>query len=121
MFARQLAESENGKATSLGGTNRFYDSYTNFQGAEFRWYVHEVQQAFNLGLEKGTFAGLQLAFFYEHGTVSPDKASLWKNMRSSYGVGTRFIFNTLIVFSNFSVFLVTTIGYPFSAHLDVQS
>ena len=105
LYARQVAEAENGKATSLGGTNRlrgystnrFYDSYTNFRGAEFRSYVHEVQQAFNYFLEKGTFAGFQLAFFYEQGTVSPDKASLWKNMRSSYGAGTRFIFNTIIV------------------------
>ena len=105
LYARQKAEAENGKATSLGGTNRlrgyrtnrFYDSYTNFQGAEFRWYVHEAQEAFNFFLEKGTFAGFQLAFFYERGTVSPDKYSLWKNMRSSYGAGTRFIFNTIIV------------------------
>ena len=43
-------------------TNRFYDSYTNFRGVEFRWYVHEAQNAFNYILEKGTFAGLQLAF-----------------------------------------------------------
>jgi hypothetical protein len=64
---------------------------------EFRWYVHEAQNAFNYILEKGTFAGLQLAFFYEEGTVSPDKGSLWKNMRSSYGAGTRFLFNTIIV------------------------
>jgi hypothetical protein len=126
LYARQVAEAENGKATSLGGTNRlrgystnrFYDSYTNFRGAEFRWYVHEVQQAFNFFLEKGTFAGLQLAFFYEQGTVSPDKASLWKNMRSSYGAGTRFIFNTIIVridrgFGKEGGETTLFVGYPF--------
>ncbi|MEC9296172.1 MAG: hypothetical protein VYD28_00660 [SAR324 cluster bacterium] len=126
LYARQVAEAENGKATSLGGTNRlrgyrtnrFYDSYTNFRGAEFRWYVHEVQEAFNYFLEKGTFAGLQLAFFYEHGTVSPDKASLWKNMRSSYGAGTRFIFNTIIVridrgFGKEGGETTFFVGYPF--------
>ena len=126
LYARQVAEAENGKATSLGGTNRlrgyrtnrFYDSYTNFRGAEFRWYVHEVQEAFNYFLEKGTFAGLQLAFFYEQGTVSPDKASLWKNMRSSYGAGTRFIFNTIIVrvdrgFGNEGGETTFFVGYPF--------
>ena len=126
LYARQVAEAENGKATSLGGTNRlrgystnrFYDSYTNFRGAEFRWYVHEVQQAFNYFLEKGTFAGLQLAFFYEQGTVSPDKASLWKNMRSSYGAGTRFIFNTIIVridrgFGKEGGETTFFVGYPF--------
>ena len=80
--------------------------------------MHEVQQAFNFFLEKGTFAGLQLAFFYEQGTVSPDKASLWKNMRSSYGVGTRFIFNTLIVridrgFGKEGSESTLFVGYPF--------
>ena len=126
LYARQVAEAENGRATSLGGanrlrgysTNRFYDSYTNFRGAEFRWYVHEVQQSFNFFLEKGTFAGLQLAFFYEQGTVSPDKASLWKNMRSSYGAGTRFIFNTIIVridrgFGKEGGETTFFVGYPF--------
>ena len=105
LHARQLAEAENGRATSLGGTNRlrgystnrFYDSYTNFRGAEFRWYAHEVQNAFNFILEKGTFAGIQIAFFYEQGTVSPDKGSIWKNMKNSYGAGTRFLFNNVIV------------------------
>ena len=80
--------------------------------------MNEVQESFNLGLEKGTFAGLQLAFFYEQGTVSPDKASLWKNMRSSYGVGTRFIFNTLIVridrgFGKEGSESTLFVGYPF--------
>ncbi len=126
LYARQVAEAENGKATSLGGTNRlrgyrtnrFYDSYTNFRGVEFRWYVHEAQNAFNYILEKGTFAGLQLAFFYEEGTVSPDKGSLWKNMRSSYGAGTRFLFNTIIVridrgFGKEGGQTTFFVGYPF--------
>ena len=126
LYARQVAEAENGKATSLGGTNRlrgyrtnrFYDSYTNSRGAEFRWYVHEVQEAFNFILEKGTFAGLQLAFFYEEGTVSPYKGSLWKNMRSSYGAGTRFLFNTIIVridrgFGREGGQTTFFVGYPF--------
>ena len=126
LYARQVAEAENGKATSLGGTNRlrgyrtnrFYDSYTNFRGAEFRWYVLEVQKAFNYILEKGTFAGLQLALFYEEGTVSPDKGSLWKNMRTSYGAGTRFLFNTIIVridrgFGEEGGQTTFFVGYPF--------
>tara|TARA_B100000945_G_C20393581_1_gene603630 strand:- start:22 stop:1275 length:1254 start_codon:yes stop_codon:yes gene_type:complete len=105
LYARQLREAENGKATSLGGTNRlrgyptnrFYDSYTNFRGAEFRWYAHEVQNAFDFVLEKGTFAGIQIALFYEQGTVSDNKSNIWKNMKNSYGAGTRFLFNNVIV------------------------
>ena len=126
LYDRRVAEAENGKATSLGGTNRlrgyrtnrFYDSYTNFRGYEFRWYVHEAQNAFNYILEKGTFAGLQLALFYEEGTVSPDKGSLWKNMRTSYGAGTRFLFNTIIVridrgFGEEGGQTTFFVGYPF--------
>ena len=78
-------------------TNRFYDSYSNFRGAEFRWYLHESQDSFNFLLEKGTFAGFQMAYFYEEGTVTNNRADLWQNLRTSYGVGTRFIFNTIIV------------------------
>ena len=86
----------------------------------FSWTtsVHEAQNAFNYILEKGTFAGLQLAFFYEEGTVSPDKGSLWKNMRSSYGAGTRFLFNTIIVridrgFGEEGGQTTFFVGYPF--------
>ena len=54
LYERQDIEARNGRATSLGGTNRlrgystnrFFDSYTNFQGLEFRLYVHEAQEAF---------------------------------------------------------------------------
>ncbi len=126
LYARQVAEAENGKATSLGGTNRlrgfrtnrFYDSYTNFRGVEFRWYLHETQNAFNYILEKGTFAGLQAAFFYEQGTVAPDRSSLWRNLKNSYGAGMRFIFNTIIVridqgFSEEGSETTFFVGYPF--------
>ena len=98
-------EAERGRATSLGGTqrlrgyrtNRFYDSYTNFRGVELRWYVLETQDAFNFIVEKGTFAGFQAAVFYEEGTVSPDMgANFWKNFRNSYGLGARFLFNSVI-------------------------
>ena len=56
-----------------------------------------MQEAFNFILEKGTFAGIQIAFFYEQGTVSSDKGSIWKNMKDSYGAGTRLLFNNVIV------------------------
>ncbi|MGK5093036.1 hypothetical protein WDW89_13595 [Deltaproteobacteria bacterium TL4] len=127
LYNRQVAEAENGKATSLGGTqrlrgfitNRFFDSYTNFQGLEFRWYLVEVQQAFNYVVQKGVFAGFQLAAFYERGTVSPDNGNnLWKNFKDSYGIGARFIFNTLVARidvgqSEEATETTVFIGYPF--------
>ena len=105
LYERQVMEAERGRATSLGGTqrlrgyrtNRFYDSYTNFRGVELRWYVLETQDAFNFIVEKGTFAGFQAAVFYEEGTVSPDMGkNFWKNFRNSYGLGDRFLFNSVI-------------------------
>ncbi len=80
LYERQVMEAERGRSISLGGTqrlrgyrtNRFYDSYNNFRGVELRLYVLETQDAFNYIVEKGTFAGFQVALFYEEGTVSPD-------------------------------------------------
>ena len=106
LYKRQVIEAEHGKATSLGGTqrlrgyrqNRFFDSYTNFRGIEYRWYLYEVQKAFNFLIERGTFAGFQAALFYEEGTVSPDMgSSFWKNFKNSYGLGARFLFNSVII------------------------
>ena len=105
LYKRQVAEAERGRATTLGGTqrlrgyrtNRFYDSYTHFRGIEYRWYLIETQDAFNYFIERGTFAGFQAAVFYEEGTVSPDMgSSFWKNFRNSYGLGGRFLFNSVI-------------------------
>ena len=51
------------RKTILGGTqrlrgyrtNRFYDSYTNFLGIEYRWYLIETQDNFNYFVERGVF------------------------------------------------------------------
>ena len=127
LYERQVAEAKLGKATTLGGTqrlrgyrtNRFYDSYTNFQGVEFRWYVTEAQEAFDVFVEKGVYAGLQLAAFWEQGTVSPNPGrDLWRNFRTSYGLGARFLFNTVVLrldlgFSREGSEGTVYIGYPF--------
>ena len=69
-------------------SNRSCNSYTNFQGAAFLWYVMEVQEAFDYLVQRGVYAGLQLAAFWERGTVSPNPGrDLWKNFRTSSGLG----------------------------------
>ena len=79
----------------------------------------ETQDAFNFIVEKGTFAGFQAAVFYEEGTVSPDMgANFWKNFRNSYGLGARFLFNSVIFridqgFSQESSETSVYIGYGF--------
>ena len=119
-------ESKLGNATSLGGTlrlrgypsNRFFDSYTNFQGLELRWYALETEKAFDLVIEKGVYTSMQLAFFYEQGTVAGKISELWENFKNSYGVGARFIFQSLILradlgFSDEGREIVVFVGYPF--------
>ena len=127
LYERQVTEANRGRATTLGGTqrlrghrtNRFYDSYTNFRGIEYRWYLVDTQDSFNYFVERGVFAGFQLAFFYEEGTVSPNMGeSFWKNFRNSYGFGGRFLFNTVIIridqgFSKEGAETTIYIGYGF--------
>jgi len=126
LYRRQVVEAENGKATSLGGsnrlrgyrTNRFFDSFTDFVGIEFRWYLFESQHAFDYFVEKGVLAGLQLAFFLEKGTVAPTRARLWEESRHSSGIGARSIFNTVVLrfdvgFSDEGSETTFFVGYPF--------
>lgn len=126
LYERQVAEAENGKATSLGGynrlrgyrTNRFFDSYSEFQGIEFRWYVLETQQSFDQFIEKGVFAALQLAVFYEEGTVAPARSELWDETKTSGGLGIRAIFNTVVLrfdvgSSEEGTETTFFVGYPF--------
>ena len=105
LYKCQVTEAERGHATTLGGTqrlrgyrtNRFNDSYTNFRGIEYRWYLIETQDAFNYFIARGKFAGFQAAVFYEEGPVSPDmRSSFWENFPNSYGLGGRFLFNSVI-------------------------
>ena len=85
---------------------------------ELRWYLSEAQKAFDYIIERGVYAGFQLAVFYEEGTVAPSKDLLHKNFRKSYGFGARIIFNNLIVradqgFSDEGYETTVFIGYPF--------
>jgi hypothetical protein len=126
LYQQRQTDAQQGKATALGGTNRlrgcrsfrFYDTYTNFFGAELRWYTMQGVTPFNWVVMKDVFTSLQFAFFYELGTVSPDASSLFDNFRDSYGVGARAVLRSLIIRtdigcsdegSEFTFF----VGYPF--------
>ena len=126
LYQNKLDTATKGKATSLGGTNRlrgyptnrFYDSHMGFYGIECRWYMLESQNAFNYIIEKGVFAGIQLALFYEEGTVAPEFSELWDETRNSYGLGMRIIMNTTIVRADYGISdegseFTFFVGYPF--------
>ena len=97
-------EANLGRATALGGisrlrgypTGRFYDSYTNFQGAELRWYFLQGERSFDWVVEKGVNTSIQIATFYERGTVARTVNSLWSDFRDSYGLGFRVLFTSLV-------------------------
>ena len=127
IYEQLSEESKKGKATSLGGRDRmrgyreqrFFDENTNYRALELRWYVTETKIDFDFFVEKGIFTGFQLAAFFEQGTVSPDMGSrFWKNFRNSYGIASRFLFNSAIIradfgFSDESSELTIWYGYPF--------
>ena len=127
IYEQLSEESKKGKATSLGGRDRmrgyreqrFFDENTNYRALELRWYVTETKIDFDFFVEKGIFTGFQLAAFFEQGTVSPDMGSrFWKNFRNSYGIASRFLFNSAIIRADFGISdesseLTIWYGYPF--------
>ena len=72
--------------------------YSIFFGLESRFFFMESSTHFNWIIEKGVFQALQLAFFYEMGQVSPkNDANLYKDFKSSSGVGLRIVFSSLVL------------------------
>ena len=64
------------------------------------------------------FFVLVLAAFYEQGTVAPNTGELWKNIKNSYGFGTRivlssFIFRMDLGFSEEGREVTVFFDYPF--------
>lgn len=94
-----ISENEFGTATSLGGTSRlrsypegrYKGAHTEFIGAEFRWNLTDEIKPFNIYLVKDVRTTVQVAFFYEVGTVADHRSDLWKITRSSYGTGFRVV------------------------------
>lgn len=95
--ANAAAENAHGSATSLGGlsrlrsypTGRFQGAHTEFIGTEFRWNVSDRTLPFNVYFMKDIRTALQIAFFYELGSVADQRGQLWKKARSTYGAGLR--------------------------------
>jgi len=104
-------EANNSIATTLGGPNRlrsypisrFYDKYSFFAGLEHRIYFQEITTPFNFILEKGTYEGIQLAFFHEIGQVSANNdSSLFKSFKTSTGIGFRILFTSVVLRADYA-------------------
>lgn len=94
-----IAANKYGTATSLGGRSRlrsypegrFSGAHTQFYGTEFRWNITEETTPFDIGFMKDVRTGIQVAFFYERGSVAERIGELNQNERYSYGTGVRMV------------------------------
>lgn len=94
-----IASRKNGTATALGGENRlrsypgnrYNGAHTQHFATELRWNLSEKVHPFNFGIWKDIATGLQVAFFYESGSVAETVDELGTITRDSYGAGFRLV------------------------------
>lgn len=88
-----------GTADSLGGLNRlrsysngrFTGAHTLYYGTELRLNLTQELTPFDYGIWQDTRTGIQLALFYEMGSVSEKESDLGDEFVKSYGAGLRMI------------------------------
>lgn len=94
-----IAGNTYGTATGLGGTshlrsypdNRFSGAHTVFYGTEIRWTLTEEAHPFDIFIAKDVRTVLQVALFYEMGSVADLREDLGDIYRASYGAGFRMV------------------------------
>ena len=97
---------EYGTAGSLGGASRlrsyaggrFSGAQVEFRAAEFRWNLTDENKPFDLYFIRDVRTGIQLAFFYEEGSVANKADQLWKEKRTSQGAGVRLVTSSGFVY-----------------------
>ena len=102
----RVAQNTYGSVGSLGGLSRlraypegrFNGSHARFIGAEFRWNIVEETKPFDYFFAKDIRTVIQIAFFYERGSISDDRDDLWNTMRDSYGIGARLVTKSGLIF-----------------------
>ena len=94
-----IAENTYGTTTGLGGTSRlrsypegrFKGAHMVFYGTEVRWTLTEEAHPFDIFIAKDVRTVLQVALFYELGSVSDLRNELGNLYRPSYGAGFRMV------------------------------
>ena len=121
-----IAANTYGTASGLGGRShlrsypedRYSGAHTSFYGTEFRWNLTEEFTPFNIYIMKDIRTALQIALFYEAGSVADKVSELGDIVKSSYGAGFRMVTASGIVFradvatGNEGVEITVIIGYP---------
>ena len=100
-----LANNQHGTATPLGGTQRlrsfdngrFYAGQALSYGAEYRWNLTDERTPFDIFIAKGIRTGIQVAAFWERGMVADQFSELYKDGRTSYGIGARVVLSGVII------------------------
>ena len=93
------AANSNGTAASLGGDSllraypmdRFQGAAMAYFSTEFRWNITEESTPFNYWVWKDVRTSIQVAFFYERGTVAESRSGLWDLSRDTIGTGLRMV------------------------------
>ncbi|MBU2644387.1 hypothetical protein KKI24_06730 [bacterium] len=125
----QVALNRYGSASSLGGRsrlrsfvgNRFSGAHSEFLGAELRWNLTNENTPFDIWIMKDLRTGIQLAFFYETGSVADLRSDLWKTSQYSTGAGIRlvtgsgFIYRFDLAYGDEGVATTLFIDYPWGA------
>jgi len=96
----ELAVNSNGTSLPLGGGDRlrsfpegrFQGAHTIYYAAEFRWnYSSSGGEKLEYFFIDDLVEELQIAFFFEQGSVSETKSELGKTFKTSFGSGFRFL------------------------------
>jgi hypothetical protein len=93
------AQNAHGTASGLGGyarlrsypAERYKGAHAEFFGTELRWNLTDEAKPFNIYIMKDIRTAVQVALFYEIGTVSDAPNGLWVLARHSYGTGLRVV------------------------------
>ncbi len=101
-----VAENRYGTASSLGGLSRlrsysegrFRGAHSEFLGTELRWNLTDEYKPFDIYIMKDIRTAVQVALFYEVGTVADRADDLRKITRSSYGAGMRLVTASGVVY-----------------------
>lgn len=101
-----VAENRYGTATALGGLSRlrsysegrYRGAHAQFLGTELRWNLTDEYKPFNIYIMKDIRTAVQIALFYEIGTVADRLGDLRSITRSSYGTGIRLVTASGIVY-----------------------
>lgn len=95
----RASENANGTASSLGGyrrlrsypENRYRGAHIEFAATELRWNLTDEVKPFNIYIMKDIRTAIQIAFFYEAGSVADTYGGVWDVVRQSYGSGLRMV------------------------------